>query len=461
MRRAAEALVFGAVAALVHLALVAVLFLSQETVVSAGASGGGATALGAPGDLTELIEAWESAPSVQSVDAQTDAPSEETAVDQPEAMQEVETAAVDAMDQTPVIPDAQTPLVEAVEQPVTPEAQPMDQPLAAVSPSMVTPQTPRTPVPAQPRTQPDALQAPETPTTQAPDTRAQEAEPDPNTVRMDLANLAPAAQDAPALPIPDQAEPERSEPERPVVASLPQQTQPLAPPEPAAVAPRVVEPEPEPQDKEPAPRVASLPVAKPRVPDWAKERPRQQPAKKAKKPKKQPAKKQPAKKQTAKKQPAKKQPAKTQPKPAAQAAASRTASQGSQSSTQQSSGGGAQAALTPGTGGSTTSGYSASQIKAAENAYVAAVGRAIKRKRRKVDLSNREERKIKRKPIVRVSIDRAGNLVGLTLSRSSGSKKVDKHILANVRRVGRFPAFPKEMKKRRVNISFPMPVDVK
>lgn len=202
--------------------------------------------------------------------------------------------------------------------------------------------------------------------------------------------------------------------------------------------PRVDEPEPEPSL---APRLASLPVAKPadKIPHPVVD---QQPRTQAR----QQERKQP------RQQPSAQKAAKERAEPWAEPAphASRTPATGGQAGAQ------ATGAATPSasSGESTAQGFTTAEIVSAKERYVAAVRRAVMR--RHTYPRRAQQRGIEGKAMVRVTLDKGGSLVDAILVRSSGAGILDNAAMATVRKVERYPAIPPEMEKARVSITLPI-----
>ncbi|MEL7000710.1 MAG: TonB family protein, partial [Pseudomonadota bacterium] len=220
--------------------------------------------------------------------------------------------------------------------------------------------------------------------------------------------------------------------------------QPVALPQPTFTAPTIPQTEPEPTvDDEGAPLIAAMPRTKPTPPKV--EQPR--------KPKKQVAKKKPTTKKAqptqrvAKRAPS--EPKKEHSKGATSGAPSDAAQTGAEGQDQRT------AALAPGAGGvAVDGGYSKAAVNSARSAYKTAVRRAVERKKRYPKRAMRRGTKGTAK--VRVTLDASGKLIAATMVSSSGASILDEAAMAAVKRVRSFPDIPKEMGKSRVNVTLPI-----
>lgn len=157
MKSVAEFLVFCVLAAFVHVGIV-LLMDAEEEVLASAAGGGPPTALGASGDLAELIESWEQTPDHQTVIDQAEAPAQETTVEVPQDLAKVEAPDLAALDTAPTARPAPANRVDAPKAPDTrnvtqlplPTPDPQPQYLDLVKLAPATSDAPAQPVPASP-----------------------------------------------------------------------------------------------------------------------------------------------------------------------------------------------------------------------------------------------------------------------------------------------------------------------
>lgn len=402
-----------------------------ETQGTAGSGGVQASAMSE--DLAALVETWETEPVMAApTDQEVRDPIEET-TQAPTQMDVKTPEVIGPKVQTPDNP-TELPRLDAPNRPTT---ETNDQQLAEVQPIPVAPielnqQSDETSVkiPVLPTipSAPDAIQV---------NSRQDEPDPDPNEIKPEIASLS---QTAPSQPLDTSPRPVTDE--RPEIAAL-------KPPEVVALpdqTPFKIPQEVVPEETGPAPVSARLPIAKPQVPEWAVAE-RREAAKRAEARREQKAKPKreakPKQRQVVKQE----SPEPRQPSQTTGTAKAPDQSSGSTSSGQQ------QAALGTGSGTSNQgNGFSAAEISDAKSRYVSAVRRAILKKRRYPKKAQR--RKIEGRPVVRVTLDAGGRLLGAELAASSGSDLLDNAALAAVRAVSRFPRIPEEMSRTKATIKF-------
>ncbi|MEM7058146.1 MAG: TonB family protein [Pseudomonadota bacterium] len=449
---------FLTVAVVLHLIVLTLANLNPQD--SAGASGGGAQAAAASENLAALIESWDAQPETEvPADQETIDPVEDTA-DAPEPMQSPE--ATETADQPTQeaprpseLPDVDTPKIPTPQVPDTQIARAVP---TEAPPLQVQQQEDATPVkiPALPI-------VPESPNSIQVDTRADEPEPDPNQAFQAPRSLT----QAPPEPLETDA-PRLETDTRPEIAALtPPEAAELPDQEPFQVPEEIV-----PEDTGPAPVIARLPTAKPELPDWmvaeqreaakqaeARRQQRQQKKREKQRQQQQQQQRQQAKKekkpqrqQTQQAQPAKPDKPAEQPSQAAEGAA-KPSSGGSTGSQQQ-------AALGAGTGTARQgTGYSAAAISSAKSRYISAVRRAIAKKKRYPKRARR--RGITGRASIRLTLSADGQLLGVSLAKSSGSDLLDEAALKAARAVGRYPKIPKEMGRSKVSFTQPIGFVVK
>lgn len=412
------------VAIALHLA--ALSFMRTTQIADPGSAGGGGISAGAAtGDLAALIESWEADPTAQTTSEvleNADADPNLDAPDQPQD-QTTDTTQTDLPDPTQPIdelpdvtevqtPDAATPLDQITPTEIPPQEAPAVKPpdleVARLSP----PDTPAPPV----QTEVAEVQP-----------RADQPEPDPNQAPpLPTEMLQMPTANAPVQPI--QRTPETT-PTQPQMAALPSPQAPAAPTTQPFEVPTEVVPE------GPAPLVASVPKKKPKPPA--------QPVQQTRK-KKKPTAQARATQTTQTRQTTQRKPDKPAA-PAAPAASSQATTQSQQGGASQ----GTQTAAVNSGGGTanTDSGFSAAARKQAQSAYMSAVRRAIMKKRRYPRKAKR--RGITGKPVLRLSLDASGRLLGVSLAKSSGSSVLDNAAIAAAK-AARYPRIPKEMDRSKV-----------
>lgn len=434
--RLAETGIFILLAVLVHL----FVFLQLEGGAPLGKgdpSGGAALSGGTTGELAELIESWDASPEFRDVSELQDQPEAEL---DPEVTPETldETVRADAPQPVePVTPDRadQAPVIERLAEPTVSE-------LAAPAPVQPPQSLPPRPTPQQSDPSfaleaPTSLQAAPLPLRTETQTRQDEPEPDP-VKRAEINPLAPVpATEAPAIDRPAPPETVARQPAQPQL-SQPSPAAPSALPE----VPREAEPEPQ------TPGVPRPPRAKPRALAEAAAQKQQQERAEARERRR--VAEERRRQENARRQAEAAKNAKTTTEPAEKDGAG-----GQSEDTAASGDGSGQRAAEKGAGGTAdTDSYSQAAIVSAERTFVAAVRRAIERKKRYPRSAQR--RGISGQSTVRIVIDASGRLVSATLANSSGKEILDEAAVAAVNAVGRFPAIPAEMSRNQVAIALPI-----
>lgn len=484
MRGFAESVVFIALAVALHLAF----FLRMDSgapLVAGGSPAVAATMVGASTDVTEMIEAWETEPIVSDITEMHPAEPDQTEVTTEDTTEETRIGEPNNRPEPETPPDPATDMVEP-DRPELADA-PNDLQLIPDSPTNIPPpetfEVARAPLPT-------GAASPATPKAATTSTRANEPDPDPNrrpevdtrpaSTVLDKALALPTINDeasipslsettdtrsvtldqkrpdaprtrpeptrditpprtlnstvAPRTPTKMKADPDKAVSPAPAIASL----TPDSMVERKPVDPRIDEPDPK---AKPAPVYARMPSFRPKHmvrPDHPQAETRQETKRKRDARKRREARK----KREARKQ-----------REARKKREAKTTKRASRAST--SAGGGqAKKASAPGAGGKAkTSSYTKAAIVSAQKAFVSKVRRAVARKKR---YPRAEQRKgITGKAAIRVTIDRSGRLVGVSLARSSGNANLDAAAVAAGRNA-KYPRIPKEMGKSRVSVTLAM-----
>ncbi|MEL7153478.1 MAG: energy transducer TonB [Pseudomonadota bacterium] len=424
MKRLAEFLLFAGVAVAIHLVLM--LVLHTDAPLAAGGPVSSGNPITTAGDLSELIDSWEELPDTAEAQTLESTDIVDDPAVQPEEMTETETFDVSALVQPQLLVTRPQTLMQPQVTTPTPPTSAVPTPQALTDPQPVTADT-RVDLPELNLLQTPTAEPLPLPMQAEIKPREDESEPDPNRPVKPLDRLEltqPEAQpDLSLRPEPELAM--NIQPQSPQRVALPQPT-----------APTIPRPEPEPvaEDTE-APLFAALPKAKPTPPKAQK--PQQTTTRKK------PARKKPAQKKTAHKKP-------TQAKLVGNGGTATN-------TTQQTQGGDGTrtAALTPGAGGvAKDGGFSKAAITSARKAFLTAVRRAVERRKKYPKRAQR--RGIEGRAIIRVTLDASGRLVSASMAGSSGQSMLDEAAMAAVKRVGRYPAIPKEMGKSRVSIKLPI-----